>query len=405
MHPVRVTAVAVIALAPSSCAHPEAVSIQAGVILDGRGGVFRNTTIVIRGSRIVLLDTTVIDATYDLREFTIMPGGIDTHVHIASHFDEDGRVHGVSPSAEPYEKTLRFISANAYRTLLSGITTVQSLGAGIDRDLRDRIAAGQVSGPRILTSLAWVTEAAGDPDGLRRAVRQRVASGTDVIKIMASGSIREGGAPTLSAEQLRAACGEAAALGRRSVVHAHAAEAVRRAVRAGCTAIEHGILVDSAALDLMAERGCYFDPHIHLVFENYRVNRHRFLGTGNFTEEGFRQMENARPVALKVFKLALRRPRLRLVFGTDAVAGAHGRNWEELIHRVQDGGQSPMAAIVSATSLAAQSLRLDDSLGAIAPGMIADLIALEGDPLRDITALRRVVFVMKGGEVYWQGRP
>jgi imidazolonepropionase-like amidohydrolase len=275
---------------------------------------------------------------------------------------------------------------------------VQSLGATSDRDLRDFIARGDVPGPRIITSFEWVTE--GDPDALRRTVRERVEAGADAVKIFASRSIREGGVPTLSEEQLRAACGEAKALGRRSVVHAHAAEAIRRAAAAGCTTVEHGALADDAALRAMADRGMYYDPNVHLVFQNYFDHKTQFLGQGNYTEEGFAKMGEAAQAMVGVFRRALGTPGLKVVFGTDAVAGAHGRNWEELIFRVQQGGQDPMQAIVSATSLAAESLGLGDSLGAVAPGLEADLIALDGDPRRDITALRRVVFVMRSGRIY-----
>src|SRR5213595_4146755 len=149
----------------------------------------------------------------------------------------------------------------------------------------------------------------------------------------------------------------------------------------------------------MAEHGTFFDPNLYLVFQNYFDNKARFLGMENYTEEGFAQMHRAVPLVLAVFKQALRRPQLRVVFGTDAVAGAFGKNWEELIYRVQVGGQAPMAAIVSATSVSAQSLGLADSIGAIAPGLEADLIGIDGNPAEDITALRRVVFVMKGGQV------
>ncbi len=169
---------------------------------------------------------------------------------------------------------------------------------------------------------------------------------------------------------------------------------------AGCTVIEHGALLDSATLELMAAHATYYDPNIHLIFRNYFENKERFLSIGNYTEEGFAQMERAVPTALAVFQQALATPNLKVVFGTDAVAGAHGRNFEELIYRVEAGGQAPMDAIVSATSRAAESLRLGDELGSRAPGMEADLIALDGNPLQHITALRRVVFVMKGGVVY-----
>src|SRR5207245_356869 len=204
-------------------------------------------------------------------------------------------------------------------------------------------------------------------------------------------------------EQMDAACGEARRLGLRTAVHAHGPESVKRAVFAGCTSIEHGALIDQATLDLMAEHGTFFDPNIDLVFRNYFENKAHFLGIGNYTEEGFAQMEKAVPKALKVFQMGLKTKGLKIVFGTDAVAGSHGRNLQELVYRVQKGGQDPMQAIISATSLAAESLGMGASLGSIAPGYEADLIALDGDPLRDITALERVAFVMKGGRVVkWQ---
>ena len=230
-------------------------------------------------------------------------------------------------------------------------------------------------------------------------MRRRAAEGADVIKIFASKSIRDGGAPTLTQEQLDAACGEARAHHLRTAVHAHGVESVRRAVLAGCTSIEHGVLLDAASLRLMAEHGTWFDPNIDLVFRNYFENRQHFVGVGNFTDAGFDQMRRAVPLALDVFKTALKTPGLKIVFGTDAVAGAHGRNFEELIYRVEKGGQDPMAAIVSATSLAAQSLGLQEKTGAVAPGLDADLIAVEGDPSQDINALRHVAWVMKGGKV------
>ncbi len=289
---------------------------------------------------------------------------------------------------------------NAYVTLMAGITTMQSLGSPVDRDVRDWIARGVIPGPRILTSLGSITQRTGTPEEIREVVRQRAADGADVIKIFGSASIRVGGGPTMSVEQMEAACGEARNQGLRSAVHAHGPESVRRAVMAGCTVIEHGALLDDASLDLMAAHGTYYDPHIGLIFRNYFENKEKYLGVGNYTEEGFAQMERAVPTALDVFKRALTRSDLKVVFGTDAVAGAHGRNFEELIYRVQEGGQDPMEAIISATSLAAASLDMDDTIGSIAPGMEADIIAVDGNPLEDITALRRVVFVMKGGTVY-----
>jgi imidazolonepropionase-like amidohydrolase len=183
-------------------------------------------------------------------------------------------------------------------------------------------------------------------------------------------------------------------------VHAHGPESARRAILAGCTVIEHGALLDDETLDLMAEHGTYFDPNIDLVFRNYLDNKERFLGIGNYTEEGFAHMERALDSALVVFQKAIARGDIKVVFGTDAVAGAHGRNFEELIARVERGGQEPTQAIISATSLAAESLGLGEEIGTLLPGMQADLIAVRGNPLEDITALRNVVFVMKAGVVY-----
>jgi imidazolonepropionase-like amidohydrolase len=150
----------------------------------------------------------------------------------------------------------------------------------------------------------------------------------------------------------------------------------------------------------MAARGTYFDPQCGLVFRNYVENRAHYEGIGNYNAEGFAFMERAVPVAIANFKRAIATPGLNVVFGTDAVAGAHGREAEELVCRVRDGGQRPMDAIVSATSLGARALGLADRVGAVAPGLDADLIAVDGDPLADVTALRRVVFVMKGGVVH-----
>ncbi|HWP03026.1 MAG TPA: amidohydrolase family protein, partial [Gemmatimonadaceae bacterium] len=265
-------------------------------------------------------------------------------------------------------------------------------------DLREAIRRGTLPGPRVLTSLGSIS--GGEPEDIRRRVREFEARGADVIKVFASRSIREGGAPTMSAEQLEAACGEAKKLGLRTLVHAHAAEAIRLAVEAGCPQIEHGIFATPEVLALMAARGVYFSPQCGLVFRNYLENRAAYEGIGNYNAEGFAAMERALPLAAKVVREALAVPGLKVVFGTDAVAGAHGRNVEELVCRVRDAGQSPMDAIVAATAVSAASLGMSDSLGTLAPGKLADLIATTGNVLDDITRLRQVIFVMREGHVY-----
>jgi len=203
----------------------------------------------------------------------------------------------------------------------------------------------------------------------------------------------------MSDSQLVAVCGEAKAVGLRTLVHAHSAAAVRAAALAGCTQVEHGIFVTQDVLSLLAARGTYFDPQCALVFQNYLDNRARYLGIGNYTDSGFAAMERALPLAAADTRMALATRGLKVVYGTDAVAGADGHNAEDLVCRVQKAGEAPMHAIQAATSLNAEAMGLAHEIGAIAPGLDADIIAVDGDPLDDITALRRVSFVMKRGTV------
>jgi imidazolonepropionase-like amidohydrolase len=281
---------------------------------------------------------------------------------------------------------------------MGGFTTIQSVGQQIDAELKYQIDSGALPGPRILTSLRSLNENTGDPEHIRAYVRQMKADGADVIKLFATASIRDGGAQTMTTEQINATCGEAKAVGLRAVVHAHASDGARAAILAGCTSIEHGTFLDNATLDLMAERGIYFDPNF-LVLHNYLENKAKYLNIGNYTEEGFAAMVKGLPLVADVLKRARAR-HVKIVLGTDAVAGAHGRNAEEFIYRVKDGGDKPMDALMSGTSVAAESLGMADKIGAIAEGMEADLVAVAGNPLDDITAVRRVNFVMKHGKVY-----
>jgi imidazolonepropionase-like amidohydrolase len=382
-------------------AQAKPIVIHADRVVDGRGHVLAGATVVVDGDRIASVGKAAGAAvTYDLAGMTLIPGLIDAHAHLTWYFNRQGRYHtGRGDNDTPVQSMLS-TAGNAYATLLSGVTTIQSPGSSEDHDLREWIELGQIPGPRVLTSLGPISNARLSPDSMRAIVRMRKAQGADVIKIFASASIRDGGALTLSQEQLNAICSEAKSVGLRTMVHAHSIESIRASVMAGCTQIEHGVFADDATLKLMADHGVYFDPQICLVFRNYLDNRAKYEGIGNYNEAGFAAMEKAIPVATEMFKHALKTPGLKVIFGTDAVAGAHGRNVEELICRVQQGGQSPIDAITSATSLGAEALRLGDQIGSIAPGYQADLVAVEGDPTKDITALRRVRFVMKGGKIY-----
>lgn len=389
-------------LPPVVRAQDQPVTIRAAKVLDGKGGAIANAIVTIQGKRILRVESATPGrkVSYDLGAWTVLPGLIDAHDHLAWHFNPAGRLHTGNDGETATQAALAIV-ANARATLMAGFTTVQELGNAEDKEFRDAIALGKLVGPRMLTSLEPITDARLSVEQLRQAVRDRKAAGADLIKIFASRSIRDGGAQTLSDEQLAAVCGEAKLQGLRTVVHAHSVESMRASVLAGCTQIEHGVFATAEVLKLLAEHGTYFDPQCSLVFRNYLYDsRSKYEGIGNYNSEGFAAMERAIPLARAAFKLALATPRLKVVFGTDAVAGSHGRNAEDLVCRVQEGGQRPMDAIVSATSLNATALGLGDQLGSLAPGRTADLIAVQGDPSTDITALRRVRFVMKGATVY-----
>jgi imidazolonepropionase-like amidohydrolase len=374
----------------------ESVVIRAARLIDGRGSILSSGAVAIKDGKIISVGVTAGRVTYDLGNLTLLPGFIDTHVHIGWHFDAKGRYHA---GPEPAEQAALYGAENAWVTLMAGFTTVQSVGAASDKPLRDAIARGVLPGPRILTSLGSITNVKWTPEEIRADIRKKKAEGADLIKIFASASIRDGGTPTLSQAQVDAACGEARAQGLRSMVHAHSPESMMRAARARCTVVEHGGLANAEALKALADAGVYFDPNIGLVTQNYLENKQRFLGIGNYTEEGFTAMAKALELKDMMFSAALKTRGLKMVMGTDAVAGAHGQNAREPIERVKSG-QNPMDAITGMTSLAAESIGLEKSIGAIAVGLNADLVAVEGDPRLDITALQRVRFVMRDGKVY-----
>ncbi len=376
------------------------VVIAASTVLDGKGHVLRDTRIVIEGSKIAAIDPKAAPVDYDLRGLTVLPGWIDAHVHITWSFGKDGKNTG--PASTTQEAAYQAAS-NAWVTLMAGFTTVQSVGSPADVPLRDAIAKGLVPGPRILTAVEPLMgrgEQTGTPEEIRAFVRKQKAAAADLIKIFAAGGPSRPDM-TLSQEQLNAACDEARKQGLRTLVHAYK-DAVPAATLAGCTEVEHGVLATDDDLKLMAAKGTYLDPQAGLVWENYLLNKEKFVGTPGYPASlaGFASMEKLIPMYHAFIQRALKVPGLKIVFGTDALAGSHGRNAEEFIDRVCDCGVDPIAAMVSANSLGAEAMGLSDQIGTIAPGLQADIIALDGDPLMDITAVRRVVFVMKGGVVY-----
>ncbi len=393
----RLALLIVLATTASSAFAQSPVTIRAARLIDGAGAVRQNVLVTVRRDRIEAIRTaTAADRpTYDLRNGTLLPGFIDTHIHLDSHFGPDGRAsnEGENPAQRQYGAR-----ENAYAMLRAGFTTVQSIGASSDLELREMLARGDIPGPRLLSSLGSLSDTSKTPDEIRAWVRASVARGADLLKIFASKSIREGGDQTLSDAQIRAACEEARALDKRIWVHAHAASAVRAAANAGCWAVTHGSQVTDAELRLMAERGTFFEPNIGLVSQNYIENKSRYLGIGNYDEAGFRFMEEGIPRKLSMFKRAIATPGLKVIMGTDATAGAHGQNIRETIYRVRMGGQGAMEAITQLTSGNAAALGMQ-GVGMVKAGMLADLVVVDGNPLTDISALQRVRLVMKSGTV------
>lgn len=307
-----------------------------------------------------------------------MPRLIDTHVHVSWHFNQSGVIAQKDDTPQEQEWG-----------------ALQSVGANSEKPLRDAIDRGDIPGPNILTSLQPITDSKLSVDQIREAVRKSKADGADVIKIFASTGLGSGGTPTLSQEQLNAACGEAKAVGLRSVVHAFG-HAVGMSAIAGCTSVEHGLFATDDDLQAMAEHGTYFDPQVALVFRNYIEQREHYPA---FTDKTLEILRDAIPKADALVEHALTIPNLKIVFGTDAVAGAHGQNARELVARVREAHMPPVRALVGAQSLAAEALGIGDRIGSIATGYDADIIAVDGEPLTDISATQRVVFVMKGGIV------
>ena len=389
---------------PAPLPPPGPVVILSDRLHDGRGNVLGPTRIGIANGRITSLAASSSRGNViDLRGYTVMPGWIDTHVHLDSHWDRRGRI--ATDSEPPMEAALGIAMAG-WETLMGGFTTVQTVGDPMEKPLRDMIRDHGFPGPRVLTSLAWIEgkgDSTGTPEQMRALVRQRKAEGADLIKIFASTSQRVGARPTLTQAQLEVFCSEAKAIGLRSMVHAYRSQ-VSAAALAGCNQVEHATYATADDIAVAARTGTFISPQVGLVVQNYIANTPRYLGVGNYTEAGMRTMNDDLKLDFEICRIAVHTPNAKVVFSTDATAGAHGRNAEEFLGRIEHCGQTPLAALVSAQSLAASALGMSDRIGSLAPGYEADIIALDGDPLTDPTAVRRVVFVMRGGVVFkWAG--
>jgi len=398
------------------------IAIRAAHLIDGQGGApLADAVVLIEGERIVAAGSKLpIPAgteVIDLGGATLLPGLIDAHTHITGGDPRDY-----------YEKIFRrsaidkAVEAHIYtrRTLEAGFTTIRDVGADeyVDVALRKAIDAGTVVGPRMQVASMAIGATGGHADlsgfspyiefhefssiadgvdEIRKAVRLRVKNGADLIKVIATAGVltEEGsaGAPQYSQEELNAVVQEATMWDRKVAAHAHGAEGIKRAIRAGVASIEHGSLIDDEGIRLMKERGTYLVADIYN--DDYILTEYSRLKYPDKIIEKERQIGR---LQRENFQRAARAG-VKIAFGTDAGVYPHGWNAKQFAHMVK-WGLTPMQAIQSATLNAAELLGWSDRIGKIAPGLYADVIAVDGDPLQDVTVLERVRFVMKSGRVY-----
>ena len=398
--------------------------VQVGRLLadPSTGIVQRDKTLVIRGNQVVeIRDGFVGEGTVvDLRGEFVLPGLIDSHVHLTGEQSPTSRLDGVTQS----NSDQAFVGARyALRTLRAGFTTVADLGATNESifALRDAVRRGDVPGPRIIASGEAVSIHGGHgdingyredimhmftgesicsgPEDCMRAVRLQVRSGADIIKITATGGVLSNTAAGLgqqfSDEELEAIIDAAHRMGRQVTAHANGADGINSFLRAGGDSIEHGTYLDAESIRLMRRDGVYLVPTLMAGDFVTRVAS----GPDNFfTPAQTAKALEAGPLMLDMARRA-HEGGVRIAFGTDSGVSAHGDNAQEFALLVR-AGLTPLEAIQAATVNAAAHLRIQDQAGRIAVGMPADLIAVRGDPLTDVTELERVSFVMKGGTVY-----
>ena len=401
--------------------------IHAGRVIDGvSDAVLANQTVVVNDGKITAIEPGFkaggkSDRVIDLKRGTLMPGWFDMHVHLTSEYSRASEIDG-------YKKNEGDVALDgvvyAQRTLLAGFTTVRDLGDRYRASiaLRNAINAGKVPGPRIIAAGKSIASTGGhadptngwarkfnadpgpdegvinSPDDARKAVRQRYKDGSDTIKITATGGVlsiaKNSQNPQMTEEEIRAVVETAHDYGFKVAAHAHGAEGIKRAVRGGVDTIEHGTFMDDEGMQLMKERGAYYVPTISAgrwVFDQAQdpnffptLVRPKALEVGPQIQRTF----------AKAYKAGV-----PILFGTDTGVSKHGDNAREFRLMVE-AGMPAMEAIRVATSLPAKFLDLDDKVGSIAVGKLAELVGVPGDPLADMAVMERVNFVMKDNVVH-----
>ncbi len=407
-------------------AQPPLVAIRAGTLIDGRGGEpVRNAVILVRGERIEAVGTNLAvpagARVIDLSRYTVLPGFIDAHVHLTGRVVGEGDWMNAGVREGPADYAI-FGVRNARLTLWAGFTTVRNVGAGgfADIALRNAINAGRVPGPRILAAANSLGSSGGHcddngyapgvlrepgpidgiangPEQIREAIRLQVKYGADVIKICATGGVLSQGdavgVQQYDEEELAAVVRTARLLERRVAAHAHGTEGIIAAARAGVNSIEHGSFMTEESARIMVEHGTWLVP---TLMAGYSVGSDS--GAARLPAWAASKGRAAFAAMQRGIRIATRAG-VRIALGTDAGVFTHGTNGKEFELLVTLGGLTPMQAIQTSSIGAATLLGMERDIGTVEAGKFADLVAVEGDPLRDITVLQRVQWVMKGGEV------
>ena len=405
------------------------VAVKAGRLVDPAAGtVTANAVVLVEKGRVTAVGPSVAippgARVIDLSGMTVLPGLMDCHTHLVGDYTDDK-----DPLSELKSSSARraFESVpNARATLEAGFTTVRDVGtyrAFVDVAMRDAIAKGYFPGPRMFVAGAYLTITGGGgavtgfapdlvlpwdlrygiadgPDQVRQRVRDIAAQGVDLIKVLATGAFLAHGSDPHAVEygydEMRAAVEEAAHKGLRVAAHAHSADGIKIAVRAGVASIEHGTYLDDEGIRLMKERGTY------LVADVYDAEWIRQGAKTGYPEDFAAKQPEGDEIQRQAFRKAVRAG-VKTAFGTDASVYPHGLNARQFAWQVKYG-QTPMEAIRSATLHAAELMGWSDRVGRVQPGLYADLIAVAGDPTDDVRLLEDVRFVMKGGEVVRDAR-